>query len=242
MKRDRIFSEDLGHIPGFEFDERVVNVFPDMIQRSVPGYQSVIAMTGALAARFAQPDSYCYDLGCSLGASSLSICGRLPDRCKVIAVDSSAAMVSEFQRSIEGQPEQASVQIVEADIIDYPISAASLVVLNFTLQFIPVLQRQALIERIYQGMLPGAALLVSEKIKHQDESLNDLFIDTHHEFKRRQGYSQLEVAQKRAAIEDVLIPETIEQHFQRFRSAGFKQSSLWFQCLNFCSMIAIKSP
>lgn len=240
MSKDAIYSTPLGKISGFEFDQRVVSVFPDMIRRSVPGYESVVAMTGVLAARCVQQGSNCYDLGCSLGASTLSMCSNLPDNCPVIAVDNSEAMVSEFKSLLEGQKEKAIIDVVLADIRDIDIQNASMVVLNFTLQFVPVEDRLALISKIYKGMRAGGALLISEKIQIEDASMNQLFIDAHHEFKKRQGYSDLEVAQKRAAIENVLIPETVEQHFERFEKAGFKSHNLWFQCLNFCSMIATK--
>jgi len=240
MSKDAIYSTPLGKISGFEFDQRVVSVFPDMIQRSVPGYESVVAMTGVLAARCAQSGSICYDLGCSLGASTLSMCSQLPDDCSVVAVDSSEAMVAEFKSILQGQKEQKVIDVILADIREIDIQNASMVVLNFTLQFIPVEDRLTLIKRIYEGMRPGGVLLVSEKIQIDDEKMNQLFIDAHHEFKKRQGYSDLEVAQKRSSIENVLIPETINQHFNRFKKAGFKTSSLWFQCLNFCSIIASK--
>lgn len=240
MSRDSIFSTPLGKISGFEFDQRVVSVFPDMIQRSVPGYESVVAMTGVLAARCMQSGSNCYDLGCSLGASTLSISSQLPEDCSIIAVDNSEAMINEFSSILDGQQEQKMIDVVLADVRDIEIQNASMVVLNFTLQFVPIENRLELIQKIYQGMRPDGVLLVSEKIQIDDKDLNQLFIDAHHEFKKRQGYSDLEVAQKRSAIEHVLIPETIEQHFSRFSEAGFSKSNLWFQCLNFCSMIAVK--
>ena len=240
MSKDIIFSTPLGKISGFEFDQRVVSVFPDMIQRSVPGYESVVAMTGVLAARYVQKGSNCYDLGCSLGASALSMCSRLPVDCSVVAVDNSEAMVNALKAKLQGQREQAIINVVLADIREIDIENASVVVLNFTLQFVPVADRLNLIQRIYKGLRPGGVLLVSEKIQIGDKHINQLFIDTHHEFKKRQGYSALEIAQKRTAVENMLIPETINQHFERFKKAGFKTSNLWFQCLNFCSMIATR--
>ena len=240
MTKDSLFSEPLGKISGFEFDERVVSVFPDMIRRSVPGYESVVAMTGVLAARCAQTGSNCYDLGCSLGASTLSMCSQLPNDCRVIAVDNSSAMIDQFKSLLKGQKEQDIIDLVLADIRDIDVQNASMVVLNFTLQFVPVEDRPALIQKIYQGMRPGGVLLVSEKIQIEDEAMNNLFIDTYHEFKKCQGYSEMEVAQKRTALENVLIPETLQQHQQRFKEAGFATSNLWFQCLNFCSIIAYK--
>lgn len=238
--RDQIYLSPLGKISGFEFDQRVVSVFPDMIRRSVPGYESVVAMTGVLAAQTMQPGTRCYDLGCSLGASTLSVTASMPSECSVVAVDNSSAMIEQFNALLNDQPEKEHIETTLADIRDIEIKNASMVVLNFTLQFIPVEDRLALVEKIYSGMNSGGVLLVSEKIRIEDELLDKLFIDAHHEFKKRQGYSDLEIAQKRTAIEDVLIPETIEAHFERFKQAGFSQSKVWFQCLNFCSMITIK--
>jgi tRNA (cmo5U34)-methyltransferase len=240
MSRDQLYSKPLGQISGFEFDQRVVDVFPDMIQRSVPGYESIIAMTGTLASQCVIPGSNCYDLGCSLGASTLSICREIPDSCQVIAVDNSEPMLNAFGRILDAQPEKHQIRLKLADIRDVAIENASLVVLNFTLQFVPLEERLGLLKTIYDGMVKGGLLMVSEKIKIENPRLNEIFIDAHHEFKRRQGYSDLEIAQKRSAIENVLIPETVAEHEQRFKTAGFTSSSIWFQCLNFCSMIAVK--
>jgi tRNA (cmo5U34)-methyltransferase len=115
-----------------------------------------------------------------------------------------------------------------------------MVVLNFTLQFIDKQQRQALIDKIYAGMNPGALLVLSEKIQHPNTQINELLIDLHHDFKRANGYSELEVAQKRSALEKVMLTDSLEQHLQRFSQAGFAQSATWFQCFNFLSMVAIK--
>lgn len=240
-KTDDIFSQPLGEVPGFKFDQRVVAAFPDMIKRSVPGYESMVAMTGLLAQRYARPGTNCYDLGCSLGASTLSMAAKVPDDCKIIAVDNSSAMLTEFAALISGQPEENQTELVEADIRELPMENANFVAMNLTLQFVPLEDRAGLIQKIADGMNPGAALLVSEKIEIEDAEMNSAFIDAHHEFKRMKGYSELEIAQKRQAIENVLIPETVQAHQARFKDAGFKTSAVWFQCLNFCSLIALKA-
>jgi len=237
---DTLFSQPLGEVPGFKFDERVVSAFPDMIQRSVPGYQSIIAMTGLLAARYSKPDSNTYDLGCSLGASTLSIASRIPTSCKLIAVDNSNAMITKFASLLKGQPEEAHIQLLENDIRNMAFTNASFLAMNFTLQFVPLQDRSALIKKIADSLQPGGALLVSEKIEVEDTEMNAAFIEAHHEFKKKQGYSELEIAQKRQAIEHVLVPETIKAHQKRFAESGFKTSAIWFQCLNFCSFIALK--
>ena len=239
-KTDDLFSQPLGEVSGFTFDERVVAAFPDMIQRSVPGYQSIIAMTGLLAARYAKPNSNVYDLGCSLGASTLSMASRVPTGCNIVAVDNSSAMIVEFASLLKDQPEEAHIQLVEDDVRNITLSNASFVAMNFTLQFVPLEDRSTLLKNIANNLQSGGALLISEKIEVEDTEMNAAFIEAHHEFKKKQGYSALEIAQKRQAIENVLVPETIKAHQERFIESGFKTSAIWFQCLNFCSFIALK--
>jgi tRNA (cmo5U34)-methyltransferase len=213
-----------------------------MIQRSVPGYSTMISTIGILAAKYAQPNSRCYDLGCSLGAASLSMRQRINQPgCKVIAVDNSEAMV---ERGLELLASDSSsrvpVEMVCADIQDIVIEDASVVVLNFTLQFIPLDDRLALITRIYQGLKPGGVLILSEKMAFDDQVKQDFHTEAHHDFKRANGYSDLEISQKRTALDRVMIPESLTCHKQRLQKAGFPMSEVWFQCFNFASMVAIK--
>lgn len=239
--KDTIFATPLDAIAAFAFDERVVGVFPDMIQRSVPGYSTIIAMTGVLAERYAQPQSRCYDLGSSLGASTLSMRAQLEGRgCSIVAVDNSAAMIERCRALIDADPHTTPVDLVLGDIIDAPIADASVVVLNFTLQFIPLEARAELLTRIGANMRPGGILVLSEKIRFEDEHLQQLNTDLHHAFKRGNGYSALEVAQKRNSLENVLRPETLATHRQRLTAAGFSSVDVWFQCFNFASLVAIR--
>lgn len=241
--RDTLYAQPLLDIAGFRFDDDVARVFPDMIQRSVPGYSTIIAMTGVLAERYAQAHSRCYDLGCSLGASTLAMRAQLQGRgCDIVAVDNSAAMLTRFQTLLDEQPVQADTQVhlICADMRDIVVENASVVVLNFTLQFIAIEDRLALLQRIYQGMRPGAILILSEKICFDDQHLQALNTDLHHAFKRANGYSEMEISQKRTALEDVLRPETILAHQQRLRSVGFASVDVWFQCFNFMSLVAIR--
>jgi len=241
LNHDSLFSRPLADIAGFTFDADVVAVFPDMIQRSVPGYETIIAMTGTLAGRYAQPQSRCYDLGCSLGASTLAMAQHIqvPD-CSIVAIDNAPAMIEHCKTILAHDQPDTAVELICADLLDTPINNASMVVLNFTLQFLAPEARTALMQRIYDALLPGGILILSEKIAFADEHLNQLMIELHHSFKRANGYSELEVAQKRSALENVLIPETLDQHRQRLSSVGFNSIDIWFQCFNFASILAIK--
>jgi tRNA (cmo5U34)-methyltransferase len=241
-KQDAIYAAPLNEIIDFKFDERVVDVFPDMIQRSVPGYGIMISNIGILAAKYAQAGSHCYDLGCSLGAVTLAMRQRIsqPD-CDIIAVDNSQAMIDRARELLARDTAPTiPVKMICADLQDVSIENASVVVLNFTLQFIAPTERLALIKRIYQGLRPGGILILSEKIAFEEPGRQQLHDELHLDFKRANGYSDLEISQKRTALEKVMIPETLACHQQRLKEAGFDFGDIWFQCFNFASLVAIK--
>lgn len=241
VTKDRLYVDAHEIIPDFVFDERVACVFPDMINRSVPGYGTIINMIGTLAAQYIKPNSNCYDLGCSLGAATMAIRCAVEDLdFHLVAVDNSPAMLSTAKHYLAEQDRGPTVELICADIRDIQICLASMVVLNFTLQFVPAADRLTLLTNIYEGMLPGGLLLLSEKIALPNDVAQRLFIEMHHGFKKAQGYSELEISQKRTALEDVLIPETLACHKERLQKVGFSTVEVWFQCFNFISLLAIK--
>jgi len=239
--RDTLYADPTLEFGLFTFDESVAKVFPDMIRRSVPGYTTIVAMTGLLAGRYATPGSRLYDLGCSLGASTLAMRQHLRGQdCHIIAVDNSPAMLERCRGIIDADTCDTPVSLVCADLEDVAVEDASVVVLNFTLQFVPLERRDAVIRRIHDGLRPGGILVLSEKVIFADPHLDQLNIELHHHFKRANGYSELEVARKRSAIENVLLPETLARHRERLAGAGFGSCDVWFQCFNFASLIALK--
>lgn len=240
MAHDRIYSAPLHKIGEFEFDDSVADVFPDMIRRSVPGYSSMLSMIAQCAERFVTPDSNVFDLGCSLGAGTLLINENVTCNCKIHAVDSSESMISRLDSLLERQPNGHSVETRLADIRDVSVTNASFVVLNLTLQFLCVEDRTPMLQSVAEGMRPGGALLLSEKICFEDSAQQQLMTDLHHDFKRAHGYSDLEIAQKRTAIENRLVPETMNEHIDRLKSVGFSTVAPWFQCFNFASILAVK--
>ena len=238
---DALYSKPLNEINEFTFDEKVAAVFPDMIKRSVPGYATVIAMTGVLAGQYAQAHSKCYDLGCSLGESSFAMADATRDiDCSIMAIDNSQQMLDECQKRLQLIDAAERVDLLCADILDVDFDHVSVAVMNYTLQFIDISERDALMKRLFDALLPGGILLLSEKIKLEDEQADQRLIDMHHAFKKANGYSDLEISQKRSALENVLLPETIEDHKQRLSGAGFEKIDIWFQCFNFISLIAHK--
>jgi tRNA (cmo5U34)-methyltransferase len=237
--KDQLYAKPLATIEDFVFDEQVADVFPDMLLRSIPGYRHIIHNIGILGAEYAQADTTIYDLGCSLGAATLSVAHRIDFANPVIAVDNAEAMVKQCRQRIE-QAKAKNVDVLCADIRDVDISNASVIVMNFTLQFIPPEERLKLLQKINRGLVPGGCLILSEKITFDDPEETQFNEAMHRAFKLANGYSDLEISQKRSALENVLVSDTLEIHYQRLREAGFSEIHNWFRCYNFASLIAIK--
>ena len=239
-ERDRIFADELERISGFAFDDRVARVFPDMINRSVPGYKAIVAMTGQLAGHYLRPGSRCYDLGCSRGAGTLAMVANAPANCSIVAIDNSASMIELLRADLDHSEIAHPIELRCADILDEPVANADFVAMNFTLQFIDPQRRDDLLGKICRGINPGGALLLSEKICFEDAQMDALMTELYYDYKRSQGYSELEISQKRTALENVLIAETRSAHIDRLTRAGFSRAAVWFQCLNFCSFLALR--
>jgi len=236
--RDKLFNSQ-GDISDFRFDESVVAVFDDMVKRSVPGYEAMIQMVGLVARTYGKDHTNYYDLGCSTGATSLSLAlNNKYKNNKLIAVDNSPQMVKECQRNLSGKID--NFQIVCGDINDISIENASIVVLNLTLQFVDVEKRLKLIKKIFDGLIPGGVLIISEKIHFDDKENQKQLSRLHLDFKRANGYSELEIANKRQSLENILVTESKEAHLERLKSCGFSESSCHFQCLNFASFLSVK--
>lgn len=238
---DQIYAQQREVIERFSFDQQVVSVFPDMIRRSVPGYATIVEMTGVLAARYAKPNTNLYDLGCSLGASSLAMAKLVQqDGCRIVSVDNSAAMIDQATALISQSTTATPIELHLADVLGFPLTNASVAVMNFTLQFIAAEKRDALVTEIAQSLAPGGIFVLSEKIRFEDDAEDAIQQSMHHAFKFNNGYSQLEISQKRTALENVLIPETIAEHRQRLINAGFQKVHVWFHCFNFMSLVAFR--
>ena len=244
MTHDTIYRNQGTNEP-FRFDEKVARVFPDMLQRSIPGYAASIEAIGSLAARYARPGTTCYDLGCSLGAATIAMRHGISEPCcRVVAVDSAPAMVERCRELIAEDDRQngpeTQVDVIEGDICDIEFTNASMVVLNYTLQFVDPGARDALMQRIFDGLNAGGLLVLSEKVVDESAYMEELLVDLHHEHKRRNHYSDLEIARKRVALEDVLVPESVATHRERLQRAGFSHSAVWLRYFNFVSIIAIR--
>jgi len=236
--RDKMFNSK-SDISDFRFDESVVAVFDDMVKRSVPGYEAMIQMVGLVAISYGKDQTNYYDLGSSTGATTLALAlNNKHKNNKLIAVDNSPQMVKKCQRNLSGKVD--NFEIVCADINDISIENASIVVLNLTLQFVDVEKRSKLIKKIYDGLVAGGALIISEKIHFDDKENQKQLARLHLDFKRANGYSELEIANKRQSLENILVTESKKAHVERLKLGGFRESNCYFQCLNFASFLSVK--
>jgi tRNA (cmo5U34)-methyltransferase len=241
MKKDRVFAHPEKQIKPFEFNEKVTQVFDDMLFRSVPLYQECIARQSQMAYDFYQTGSRIYDLGCSHGNLGLATLNRFEDTSLImVGVDSSWPMIQKYARRLDGHRSASNVNLVCGLLEHIQIDRASVVLINLTLQFLAPEKRDQLISDIYTGMLPGGVLMLTEKTIHPLPEMDQIEQAFYRQFKRENGYSDLEISQKREALERVLVPDSTQTHFQRLEKAGFSLVDIWLKWFNFSAFMAIK--
>ncbi len=240
-KRDTLFNVD-SIDEDFDFNERVVEVFDDMLDRSVPFYRQVIDASAQLLEKFLSPGNIVYDLGCSTGTTLLTF-SRILEHKKLhfVGIDNSASMLDKARLKAELYSKQKSMSFFCEDITTFSHSNANAIILNYTMQFIRPLQREHFLQCLFQSLRPGGVLIASEKVISPEKRLNREYIALYHQFKKSRGYSELEIAKKREALENVLIPFSIDENKAMMKKSGFESVETFFQWYNFASFIAIKS-
>ncbi len=239
---DKLFELNQVGYGGFIFDESVAAVFDDMIARSVPLYADVQQSIPALVSMVEHDPVRVIDLGCSTGTSLIHLATQLPDiPLQLTGVDASAAMLEKCHEKLEQFGIAQKTTLVEADIADFEFNTTeppSVVLMNYTLQFIPADSRLEIMRRIRQSIQPGGFLLLSEKFSHTNPKLDQQFVELYCQYKKQNGYSELEISRKRDALENVLIPHTVAENEALLRSAGFNNIELLLKWFNFGTFVA----
>lgn len=240
--RDSLFAEAKAKQDDFRFDARTVAVFDDMVSRSVPLYDEIQRMITELALDFAVPGTRVFDLGCSTGTTLLRLDPELPTNVGFVGIDNSQDMLNKARFKIDQAGTQRAIELVLKDLNqDRIVENASVVVMNLTLQFVRPLNRERTLRWIYEGLDEQGCLLLVEKQTPSASLLNRLFIDHYYALKRRHGYSELEISQKREALENVLIPYRPEENRELLKSIGFTHVEEFFRWYNFAGIIAMKT-
>ncbi len=237
-KKDNIFKVDKIE-SDFQFNREVANIFDDMLNRSIPFYREVIESIGEILSKTMPEKPVIYDLGCSTGNTLIYLASVLKEKKpKLIGIDNSPDMVEKAKEKAKAYNKE--IEFIVSDIEKMSIKNADAVIMNYTLQFVRPLKRQAITEKIYKSLNKNGIFILSEKVVFEHPKLNRDFVDIYYNFKKKQGYSELEIAKKREALENVLIPFTIKENIELLKNSGFSYITTFFQWINFASFLAIK--
>ena len=238
--KDVVFKET-APVGDFKFDAKVAKVFDDMVSRSVPFYDEMQRMTAQLATDFATPNTNLYDIGCSTGTTLLALDHFIDKSIKFIGIDNSPEMLAEATKKAAATTMNRKIQFEKSDMHgEIQMENASVITLLLTLQFVRPLHRERIMRSIYDGLTENGALILIEKLTSEDTVFNRLFIEHYYDYKRKNGYSEIEISKKREALENVLIPYRMEENFELLRYAGFRRIEVFFRWYNFCGIIAVK--
>ncbi len=238
---DRVFADDHEPVRDFRFNAKVAQAFDDMVGRSVPYYAEIQRIVAEIAADFAAPGSNLYDLGCSTGTTMQLMHDTIDPDVRMIGIDNSDDMLAQARKKHEETAKARRIDFVNADFHEgLLIENASVVTMLFTLQFVRPLYREHLVQLIFDGMREDGVLLLAEKTTSEHTLLNRLFIKYYYNYKKRVGYSETEIARKREALENVLIPYRYEENEALLKKVGFRHVEEAFRWYNFCCMVAVK--
>ena len=240
--KDEVFKESFRKPSDFKFSSKVAKVFDDMVNRSIPFYEEMQRMIGELTADHYQDNTNIYDLGCSTGATLIHMNESVPPHIQFIGIDDSPDMLQKCSEKLKEHGFERPVKLEVADLNgNVGIETASVVVLCLTLQFVRPINREKLLRSIYDGMVPGGALIIIEKILAEESTFNRDFIKYYYDMKRRNHYSEMEISQKREALENVLIPYKLSENIIMLREAGFGHVETFFKWYNFAGLITKKA-
>ncbi|EJL74960.1 carboxy-S-adenosyl-L-methionine synthase CmoA [Chryseobacterium populi] len=241
INSDEVFREKLENLSDFEFNTKVAGVFDDMVSRSVPFYDEIQRMTSELAGNYAQSGTNVYDLGCSTGTTMLLMDKTVREGIKFVGIDDSEEMIIKCREKLENFILNRDIELLVADLTKkVPVENASVVVMVLVLQFIRPINRLEIMKKIYNGMVKNGVFILIEKILTEEKSFNREYIGHYYDFKRRNNYSELEISQKREALENVLIPYKTSENINMLQEAGFSEVEVFFRWYNFTGIIAKK--
>ena len=242
MNKDNIFADKKDRMSDFNYGKETASVFDDMLERSVPFYKEIQRMICEIAGDFAADGTNIYDLGCSTGITLFNIYNATKKDVRYIGVDYSQDMLDKCRARFSENNLTKEYSLICADLNNgVTITNASVVVLNLTLQFVRPLHRDQVIRNIYNGLCENGCLILIEKVLGNNSDFNRMFIKYYYEMKKRNGYTELEISQKREALENILIPYRLDENTDLLEKAGFAHCDTFFKWYNFCGQVALKS-
>ncbi|MGN8363367.1 carboxy-S-adenosyl-L-methionine synthase CmoA [Helicobacter pylori] len=238
--KDTLFNQSLNK--RFCFDEKVAHVFDDMLERSIPYYHEMLDLGAYFIAQNLKenlnPNPLIYDLGCSTGNFFIALNRQIQQEIELVGIDNSMPMLKKAQEKLK---DFNNARFECMDFLEVEFKEASAFSLLFVLQFVRPMQREVLLKKIYNSLALNGVLLVGEKIMSEDRILDKQMIELYYLYKQNQGYSHNEIAFKREALENVLVPYSLKENIALLESVGFKHVEALFKWVNFTLLIARKT-
>ncbi len=242
--KDTLFNQSLNK--RFCFDEKVAHVFDDMLERSIPYYYEMLDLGAYFIAQNLKenihpkslPKSLIYDLGCSTGNFFIALNRQIQQDIELVGIDNSMPMLKKAQEKLK---DFKNARFECMDFLEVEFKEASAFSLLFVLQFVRPMQREVLLKKIYNSLALNGVLLVGEKIMSEDRILDKQMIELYYLYKQNQGYSHNEIAFKREALENVLVPYSLKENIVLLESVGFKHVEAVFKWVNFTLLVARKT-
>ena len=239
--RDEVFSAGDFQKGSFRFNNAVASVFDDMANRSIPFYREVIQLTGKIAQSFVPDNGRIYDLGCSTGNTLMFLAQSLQNKkVKLIGCDPAEAMLKKAAEKAEAFTYSHDIEFIQNTCENIELANADMIIMNYTLQFIDKAERPVLLKKIYDALKPGGTFIISEKLKQKSEIVENFNTKTYENFKAGNGYSELEIANKRQALENILVPGSLDENIEQLQKAGFEETEVIFKWLNFATFAGFK--
>ena len=224
----------------FEFNDEVAKVFDNMVSRSVPLYEEVNHSLVEWAYYYCQNGGKVYDIGCSTGTTILALSQQIKEKTQFIGIDTSSAMLEQARDKLVDMPAHHELQLLCENALAVDYSEATMVIMNYTLQFIEVIHRQALLEKISSGLKKGGILYLSEKVRSKVPQIQEMLTRSYENFKFHRGYSVNEIERKKEALDQVLVPLSMDEQIAIIEGAGFSACEPIMRWNNFVTYVAIK--
>lgn len=223
------------------FNAEVTNVFDNMLERSIPNYETMRDLIANIGFHYVQPKTSIIDIGCSNGLSIQPFIKHFGVYNTYKLIDISKPMLQACRERYKGFMDMGIVDVEEMDLRhEFPLAHASLVLSILTLQFTPIEYRQKILNRVYASLEKGGAFLLVEKVLGNTDEVDSVLVDEYYRLKRDNAYTQEQIQAKRESLEGVLVPVTAKWNEDLLHNAGFTKIDCFWRYLNFVGWIAIK--
>jgi tRNA (cmo5U34)-methyltransferase len=225
-----------------EFSFTTIRDFDAHIAREIRGYETLFSIASGLADTVIATGTNVYDLGCSTGRFLVSLAKRIADETDTFRRRYVQFIGIEPNDNFADRHRDApdSVTFIRKRVTpSTQFENASLISAIFTLQFIPIHERQPVVRNIYEGLNPGGVFLLAEKVYSSDPEIDRLINNSHLDFKR-EITDAAQILENDVRLRSIMRPLTLQENVSLLGNAGFNRCECFWRVNNFVALIAIK--